>query len=255
MPRWGQNQASVEIYRTCNRSASRCSSPSGWRVQFQNTSLRPTWHKNNGSSKRGKRLQKQAGANLSPEVAAQQQRSEAFYRQWFGKFETALHQDKSGPHWLGKELVAKLVTKGLHHRDGRVYELEAYCVMPNHVHTVFTPYVPKVWVFQDRWRWEPEDDAVLSTVMQSLKGYTAYQCNRVLGRRGQFWEHESYDRYVRDYVLNNPVKAGLVAKRNDWPWSYRWHPEDVTATCLGCGSFRARSDGKSSEPPAPAPAT
>jgi len=77
---------------------------------------------------------------------------------------------------------------------------------------------------------------VLSTITQSLKGYTAHECNRLLGRHGQFWEHESYDHYVRDaaefdrivnYVLNNPVKAGLVADQNDWPWGYRRQPEDV----------------------------
>ena len=55
--------------------------------------------------------------------------------------------------------------------------------------------------------------------MQSLTGYTAWKANRLLGRSGAFWHHESYDHAVRNvsewqriitYVLNNPVKAGLV---------------------------------------------
>jgi putative transposase len=65
--------------------------------------------------------------------------------------------------------------------------------------------------------------------MHSLKGYTAYEGNRLLGRKGAFWEHESYDHYVRDeeelerivaYVLSNPLKAGLVTDWKAWPWSY-----------------------------------
>ena len=56
---------------------------------------------------------------------------------------------------------------------------------------------------------------------QGLKGYTAREANRLLGRTGQpFWQGESYDHWVRDetefiriiaYIENNPVKAGLVA--------------------------------------------
>jgi putative transposase len=70
----------------------------------------------------------------------------------------------------------------------------------------------------------------LNVIMQSLKGWTAWRSNRALGRKGAFWERESYDHVVRDdvefhrivrYVLNNPVKAGLVKERREWKWSYR----------------------------------
>ena len=61
------------------------------------------------------------------------------------------------------------------------------------------------------------------------KGYTAHKANRLLGRKGAFWQQESYDHVVRDanewqrivtYVLNNPVKAGLVDRWEKWQWSY-----------------------------------
>lgn len=70
----------------------------------------------------------------------------------------------------------------------------------------------------------------LASIMHSLKGYTAFKCNRVLGRTGEFWEHESFDRYVRNaeefqrtvaYTVNNPIKAGFVRNWRDWKWSYR----------------------------------
>jgi REP element-mobilizing transposase RayT len=64
--------------------------------------------------------------------------------------------------------------------------------------------------------------------MQSLKGRSAYECNKILGRKGQFWEHENFDRVIRPgkfnstirYVLNNPVKAGLVDSWGNWQWNY-----------------------------------
>ena len=69
----------------------------------------------------------------------------------------------------------------------------------------------------------------LSSIMQSLKGYTARKANQILGRSGAFWQHESYDHCVRNpnelkriitYVLNNPVKIGLVDEWKKWQWSY-----------------------------------
>ena len=51
----------------------------------------------------------------------------------------------------------------------------------------------------------------------------------MLGRNGRFWQEESYDHIIRDeaelnrirqYILYNPVKAGLVDNPEDWPWNY-----------------------------------
>jgi len=68
-----------------------------------------------------------------------------------------------------------------------------------------------------------------SRLLESLKGATAREANRVLGRTGErFWQAESYDHWVRDdreferivaYIENNPVKAGLVSRPEDYRWS------------------------------------
>ncbi len=68
----------------------------------------------------------------------------------------------------------------------------------------------------------------VSKLMKSLKGYTAREANRLLGRTGiPFRQKESYDHWVRDeaewnriarYIENNPVRAGLVSV----PQAYRW---------------------------------
>ena len=62
-----------------------------------------------------------------------------------------------------------------------------------------------------------------------MKGYTALEANRILGQTGEtFWQNESFDHWPRDqdeffrivdYIENNPVKAGLVDRPEDWIWS------------------------------------
>ncbi len=156
-------------------------------------------------------------------------------RQWFRKFEKTLDSAESGPVWLKDDRIAKEVAESLHYRDGKVYCLDAYCIMSNHVHVVFTPLVmqsAKTDVVNSTESTVQTKDFPynsLSSIMNSLKGYTAYKANRLLGRSGAFWQPESYDHVVRDasewhrivtYVLNNLVKAGLVDRWEKWRWSY-----------------------------------
>jgi len=138
-------------------------------------------------------------------------------RRHFLTIESWLHKATSGPTWLADGRIAVLVAESLPYRDDSDYRLDAYSIMPNHVHAVFAPSggsgVPKS----------------LSAIMHSLKRNTAKRANRVLNRTGSFWEHESFDHYVRNqaewrrivnYVLENPVKAGLVKNWREWPWNY-----------------------------------
>jgi putative transposase len=154
-----------------------------------------------------------------PESAARDGRLYLEQRRAFGKWDAALDApDGNSPRWLEDPRIAQLVVDSLHYRHGRVYYLHAFCVMPNHGHVVFTPLKKEDGTFYS-----------LAAIMHSLKRYTARQANLILGREGDFWHHESYDHVVRDleeyrrivaYVLNNPVKAGLVREWQDWPWSY-----------------------------------
>lgn len=143
-------------------------------------------------------------------------------RRLFGRWDAVLDAARSGPCWLRDPQIAALVSESLHYRDGRVYNLDTFCIMPNYVHAIFTPLLQADGV-----------PHALAVIMQSLKGYIARQANLLLGRQGSFWQHESYDHIVRDeeewqriraYVLNNPVKAGLVSQWQEWPWTYCKHP-------------------------------
>ncbi len=103
--------------------------------------------------------------------------------------------------------IAEIVKNAFLHFDGDRYDLAAWCIMPNHVHLLL----------------KPRPGQELSEIIQSLKGFTAKEANKVLGTEGTFWMKEYYDHLIRDeddffnqyqYILNNPAKAGL----EDWAW-------------------------------------
>lgn len=137
--------------------------------------------------------------------------------QAFAVLEKYLDNPSVGPTWLADARVTDLVSAALHYRNGNVYRLDAFTIMPNHVHSVFRPLM------------QNEQPYSLSSIMHSLKRNTSKQGNCVLKRTGPFWAHESFDHYIREsverkriikYVLQNPVKAGLVNRWQDWPWNY-----------------------------------
>ena len=157
---------------------------------------------------------------------------EAFSRDWFLKFEEILHRANDGPMWMQDERIAEAVADSLHALDGTAYRLDVYSVMSNHVHTVFKPFLSEenLREMKDREgrRLFTSSYPSLSRIMHSVKGSSARECNLILSRSGSFWEHESFDHVIRPgkfgttlrYVLNNPVKAGLVKRWQEWPWNY-----------------------------------
>lgn len=138
----------------------------------------------------------------------------------FKKIDDFLDSNLNEPHWLKNPEVSKLVTESIHHGDEKQYKLWAFCIMSNHVHILLRMLsgAPILW-----------------KVLQNSKKYTGRMANRILCREGlKFWEKESYDHLVRDeklnepgefdrilrYILNNPVKAGLVENWEDWPLTF-----------------------------------
>lgn len=157
--------------------------------------------------------------------------AEELYREWFLKTEEILHRTAYGPTWLKDERVADKVAENLRRLDGDKISLDAYSIMSNHVHTVFKPLISEpdlVKLLENDGFELVRENSALSRIMHSLKGRSARECNLILGRSGTFWEHESFDRVIRSgkfdqtmrYVLNNPVKAGLVDDWEQWRWNY-----------------------------------
>jgi len=137
---------------------------------------------------------------------------------------------KQGEYWLQRTEVAEIIAEALHHRDGKTYDLLSYCIMPNHVHIVFNlGAIAGSGGRADLGDPSGESPFPVTRLMASLKKYTARRANEVLGRKGIFWQHESFDHVIRDsvelerilwYVINNPVAAGLAKSWTDWKWTY-----------------------------------
>jgi REP element-mobilizing transposase RayT len=125
-----------------------------------------------------------------------------------------MHINHNGPYWLGEPPIAELVMHSLHFCATQYFQLWAFCIMSNHVHVLLKHNL---------------DAQPMSKILQSHKGFTGQAANKLLGRTGKFWQRETYDHVVRNpkefdrivrYILNNPVKAKLVKRWEDWPYSY-----------------------------------
>ncbi|HEY6952772.1 MAG TPA: transposase [Bacteroidota bacterium] len=136
------------------------------------------------------------------------------HKRYFGKFDEYVDRISTGSRWLADPRIAEVVEEALHYRDGKIFDLLCYTIMPNHVHMVLSVQ---------------RTGSSLNRILQSLNTWTARQANKILARQGAFWHHESYDHVVRDgadlerivqYVLLNPVKAGLCKSWQEWKWSY-----------------------------------
>ena len=114
--------------------------------------------------------------------------------------------------------IGRMVTKELRnlHDSGLVYSL-AWVVMPDHLH----------WLFELK-------SGSLATLMQSLKGRSAFAINKAYGAKTLIWQKGYHDRGVRAeedlsemarYVIHNPMRAGLVSHLKHYPlWDCEWIP-------------------------------
>ncbi len=152
------------------------------------------------------------------------QRKLEIEQKYFLKYDELLNHYNHRVNWLADQRVAHIVADSLHWGNKRKYQLFAFTIMTNHVHIVLEPILP-----HDHNNTPQKPIYVLSGIMESFKKFTAREANQVLGRTGQFWQRESYDRVVRSekelhniiqYILMNPVKANLVEKPEDYPWTY-----------------------------------
>jgi len=91
------------------------------------------------------------------------------------------------------------------------WRMHAYCLMTNHFHFVVEAVTTQ-----------------LSAGMQVLNWSLARRFNERYDRVGHLFESRFRTRLVGsdlylqnacEYVWNNPVAVGLVARPDDWPWS------------------------------------
>lgn len=160
------------------------------------------------------------------------ERDNAIYNQrkrYFAKFDKLLDCSQSGALWLKNNDVAKIVYDSIVFRDKKEYDLHCFCIMPNHVHLVFEIGDEHVSRIADSTARNGVSSYKVTKILQDLKKYTAAESNKIISRKGQFWHRESYDHVIRNtneyrniinYIIQNPVKAGLVDDYKKWKWTY-----------------------------------
>src|SRR5262252_6813817 len=96
------------------------------------------------------------------------------------------------------------------YRHQQKYLLHEFVIMPDHFHLLLTPTL------------------TLERALQLIKGGFSFRAKRELGFGREIWEKSYRDRRVRDwqeycafrrYIRMNPVKRGLVALPEQYPYS------------------------------------
>lgn len=113
---------------------------------------------------------------------------------------------------------APLIIDTWRHFEGIDYQIVAASVMPNHIHILIVL----------------NGNRSLSKIIHSWKSYTSHEILKLIAQQQKkeigehLWQAGYWDRFIRDerhfnntvdYILQNPVKAGLVKQIDQWPWS------------------------------------
>jgi len=119
---------------------------------------------------------------------------------------------------LQSEALATLLIDTLfHYRDQGEYKLHAFVVMRDHFHALLTI----------------DGKGTVERVMQKIKGGFSFRARAELGFRGEIWQRGFTDERIRDaeqfvfvrqYIHNNPVRKGMVAVAENYPFSSA-HPK------------------------------
>jgi putative transposase len=118
--------------------------------------------------------------------------------------------------------------------------LTAWVFLPDHWHAIFYPPHP----------------LTISRVMEAIKDGATKRINRSRAEVGVLWQPRFFDRALRTvgeynekvkYIHLNPVKAGLVNRAEDWPWSsvhdYTGNVNEAPATPSGLAIDRVLLPG------------
>ena len=110
------------------------------------------------------------------------------------------------------EIAEIVVETILDYRRKGEYLLHEFVLMPDHLHVMLTP----------------SPTLSLEKVMQFIKGGSSFRLHRQRARKTDLWHAGFHDWTIRDaddwnskalYIRLNPVKAGLVGRPEDWPYS------------------------------------
>ena len=120
--------------------------------------------------------------------------------------------------WQGRAVFqvsenAEILIEALfNYRDRKDYVLHEFVVMPDHLHLLLTP----------------SSTTSLEKAIQLIKGGSSYQIRKARNHKMEIWQVGFHDWTIRDsddwrtkveYIHSNPVRAKLVQRPEDWPYS------------------------------------
>lgn len=117
---------------------------------------------------------------------------------------------------LANKEIHEEFTKFAEEATNRHVLVGLYMIMPDHIH-LFVAFSPK--------------SPPLSKWVKALKGDLSKQLRETSGE-GTHWQKDFFDHVIRsdesyqekwEYVRMNPVRAGLVARPEDWPYQGEIH--------------------------------
>jgi len=169
------------------------------------------------------------------------------------KLTESLLDQSYGSCLLQNPKVAKTQIEAWQYFHHKRYELIAYVVMPNHVHILIKTYnewpISKLvaswkkhvtyFIQKDKELWEEYCKSYLLYRRGLTNGKSSLVANEFelessalecgpLSSKIYLWQKEYWDRFIRDenhfqnsvrYIMENPMKAGLVDSIETWPWS------------------------------------
>ena len=132
--------------------------------------------------------------------------------------------------------LAQCVIEALYLLNDLHYHLFHWVIMPNHIHVLIQefPNKPMCEIVQS-WKHHTSVrfDEILNNLKSSNRFHFGYIENIINTFKGNYWIIDYWDVMIRNnrhfriesnYIANNPVKAGLVEKPEDYRWSSFYKP-------------------------------
>ena len=134
-------------------------------------------------------------------------------RPWDKKAEIEYHKrfSKRIEEWSDKGLgscilrfqeVSSIVESTMKYRDGTIYELTDYVIMPNHIHVLV----------------KMTDDVKVESILQEWKSVSSHRIRKLLGANWCGWMKNYHDRMIRNeehlnnvisYIYSNYIHGGV----------------------------------------------
>jgi REP element-mobilizing transposase RayT len=122
-------------------------------------------------------------------------------------------------------MAREIVMNSCLHDNGTRYDLRVAVVMPDHVHMILIPLIDE----KEKRTW------AMPEILDAVNGASAHLINKRLSRSGPVWQQESFDHVLRSsesldakirYVLDNPLRRGLVPTTAGYHWLWYREPEN-----------------------------